>query len=146
MDPDGGRCFFGTMMAVVAGSGEVPGAGRGNGLAHAWGGGFPRASAREALHEYLGELTSVCSAHVEGGAVHEDEGDPFRCRRTAQLATVAACAREEDGDCKPHRWHVYQVLHQYLAAVDRWPRAHRPFLAARAMHARRAMRPREAAE
>ena len=97
----------------------------------------------EALHEYLGELTSVRSALVEGGAVREDEGDPFWCRRTARLATLAARAREEDGDCKPHRWHVYQVLHQYLAAADRWPREHRPYLGARALQTRRAMRPRE---
>ena len=115
-------------------------------MAHAWGGGFPRASAREALHEHLGELASVRSALVEGGAMHEDEGDPFWCRRTARLATLAARAREADGDCKPHRWHVFQVLHQYLAAADIWPREHQQFLGAMAMHARRAMRPSGAEE
>ena len=105
---------------------------------------MPRTPAGGALHAYLGELITACSALMENGAGDEEGSDPFWSQRTARLATLAGRAREEDGECEPHRWHAYQVFHQRLAAADRWPVGHRPYLCARAAHVRRAMQPKGA--
>ena len=102
---------------------------------------LPRTQAGGALREYLGELVRACGALMEDGVEAGDGIDLFWSQRTARLAALTGRAREEDQECKTHRWHVYQMLHQRLAAADRWPAEHRPYLGARTAHVRRAVRP-----
>ena len=133
------KWWLGIMMAS-AGIGEVPSAGQGEDGARTLGSDLPRTTSGGALHARLGELTTTCSALVENGARSEDGGDPFWRQKDGSPNR----AREEDGECRPHRWHAYQMLHQRLAAADRWPAGHRPYLGARAAHVRRAVQPKGA--